>query len=322
VEPNYGHVKKGEQLAEYDGMPVFQVAEFTEKPDYRTAQTYTESGEYLWNANFFVWASETLMKQFHEFEPEMHAQFVELQEAIQRPDFREAVRAIYPRIKKTAVDYAVLEPSARAGRMAVISAAMEWSDIGSWATLTDAFPPDGNGNLLLGPALAEETKNTTIFVRNLDRKVVATIGVDGFAIVDTKDAASDAPPVWLGLDARECAELQYGACRWALLEQDLRDWACPARDSYCGATDAGHEGNGRRPGRGAPCGTGSRPRPPVRRTRRQAEAVCYRAAREGESQQGRLQVPRRRTRRQQVASAYPFRPQLPAQGGADRARLP
>ncbi|MHC5034969.1 MAG: mannose-1-phosphate guanylyltransferase, partial [Planctomycetota bacterium] len=143
VEPNYGHVKKGEQLAEYDGMPVFRVAGFTEKPEYRTAQAYTESGEYLWNANFFVWASETLMKQFQEFEPEMHAQFVELREAVEGPDFREAVRAIYPRIKKTAIDYAVLEPSARAGRMAVIPAAMEWSDIGSWATLTDAFPPDG-----------------------------------------------------------------------------------------------------------------------------------------------------------------------------------
>ncbi len=188
VETNYGHIRKGEVLAEHGGIPVYEVAEFTEKPDGRTAQKYTESGDYLWNANFFVWASETLMAQFEEFEPEMHDSFVALREAAGGADLREAIRQAYPGIKKIAIDYAVLEPAARAGRMAVIPAAMEWSDIGSWATLTDAFPADGQGNLFLAPVLSEETVNTTVFARNPDRKVIATIGLDGVVIVDTKDA--------------------------------------------------------------------------------------------------------------------------------------
>jgi len=188
VEADYGHVRKGEVLAEHEGVPVHQVAEFTEKPDARAAQRYTESGEYLWNANFFVWASETLMKQFEEFEPQMHESFLRLREAAEGADFRDAVRQVYPSIKKTAIDYAVLEPAARAGRMAVIPVAMEWSDIGSWATLTDAFPADADGNLFLAPVLAEDTVNTTVFARNPDRKVIATIGLDGVVIVDTKDA--------------------------------------------------------------------------------------------------------------------------------------
>lgn len=188
VETNYGHIRKGEVLADCDGVAVHKVAEFTEKPEYRLAQSYTESGEYLWNANFFVWASETLMRQFKEFEPEVFALLMELREALAGPDFREALRTVYPRIKKVAIDYAILEPTARAGKMAVIPVAMEWSDIGSWATLTDAYPADEDGNLLLGPALTEETTDTTILVRNPDRKIVATIGVDGLAIIDTKDA--------------------------------------------------------------------------------------------------------------------------------------
>ncbi|MGD2174771.1 MAG: sugar phosphate nucleotidyltransferase [Candidatus Brocadiaceae bacterium] len=188
VEPNYGHVRKGEELAQYDGVAVSKVAEFTEKPDYRTAERYTESGEYLWNANFFVWPSETLLKCFREYEPEMYEVLIELEEAIREEDTREAVRRIYPRLKKIAIDYAVLEPAAREGRMAVVPVAMEWSDIGSWATLTDAFPPDADGNLFLGPVLAEETADTTVFVKNSDRKVIATIGVEGLAVVDTRDA--------------------------------------------------------------------------------------------------------------------------------------
>ena len=188
VETNYGHIRKGQVLAECDGVPVHRVSEFVEKPEYRLAEGYMQSGEYLWNANFFVWTSETLMKQFERLEPEMHEMLAELKEALQGDDFRETLRTVYPRIKKVAIDYAILEPTAKAGRMAVIPVAMEWSDIGSWATLTDAYPPDADGNLLLGPTLTEETTNTTVVVRNPDRKVVATIGLDGMAIVDTGDA--------------------------------------------------------------------------------------------------------------------------------------
>jgi mannose-1-phosphate guanylyltransferase len=188
VETNYGHVRKGEVLAEYEGVSVCRVAEFTEKPDYPTAQRYTESGEYLWNANFFVWASETLMKCFRDYEPEMYEVLIELEEALRGDEPREAIRRIYPRLKKTAIDYAVLEPAARDGRMAVVPADMGWSDIGSWATLTDALPPDEGGNLFMGPVMAEDTGDTTVFVRNPDRRVVATIGLNGLVVVDTEDA--------------------------------------------------------------------------------------------------------------------------------------
>lgn len=188
VEPNYGHIKMGAELGEYDGVALHKVDAFTEKPDWPTAERYTSSGDYLWNANFFVWASETLLKQFREFEPEMHQTLMELEEAMVAGDSREALKTHYPRLKKVAVDYALLEPAARKGRMAVIPVAMKWSDIGSWATLTDAFPPDEDGNLLMGPVIAQETTDTTVFVKNPGRKIVATIGIEGLAIIETEDA--------------------------------------------------------------------------------------------------------------------------------------
>jgi mannose-1-phosphate guanylyltransferase len=188
VETNYGHVKKGEVLGEYEDTPVHKVADFTEKPDYPTAEEYTQSGQYLWNANFFMWHTRTMLAQFRQCEPELYAVLMELEEAIKQPDFRESLRNIYPRAKKVAIDYAVLEPAARAGKMAVVPVDMGWSDIGSWATLTDAFPPDEDGNLLMGPVLAEDTENCTVVCRNKDRKVIATVGLDGLAIVDTRDA--------------------------------------------------------------------------------------------------------------------------------------
>lgn len=188
VETGYGYIKQGDELGRYDDVPVHKVEAFTEKPDTRTAEEYVASGQYLWNANFFVWDSETLMKQFRKFEPEMYESLIELEESLKQADARETLREAYPRLKKVAIDYAVLEPAARAGNMAVIPVDMEWSDIGSWATLTDAFPPDENGNLLLAPVLAEATRNTTVLARNPDRKLIATIGLEDMVIVDTRDA--------------------------------------------------------------------------------------------------------------------------------------
>jgi len=187
VETNYGYVCMGERLGEWEGIGVHKVESFKEKPDAETARRYVESGSYLWNANFFVWRSGTLMEQFREFEPDMHAVFAEMLRARGSDDFQRVVRERYPTLKKLAIDYAVLEPASRLGRMAVVPVAMDWSDIGSWGTLTDAFPPDARGNLMMGPVVAEQTRNTTVCVVNPARKLVATIGLDGIAVVDTGD---------------------------------------------------------------------------------------------------------------------------------------
>lgn len=188
VETNYGHVKMGDALGEFGGMAVHAVDEFAEKPDLETARRYTESGQYLWNANFFVWRAGTLIEQFREFEPEMHATLMEILSARGTDWFPEVLEEKYPILKRIAIDYAVLEPAAARGRLAVVPVAMGWSDIGSWATLTDAFPPDEDGNLLIGPVLARDTKDSTIYVANPSRKLIAAIGVEGLAVVDTEDA--------------------------------------------------------------------------------------------------------------------------------------
>ncbi len=188
IETGYGHIKKGTNVGDYGGTNVYEVAEFTEKPDYPTAKEYTESGQYLWNANFFVWKSGTVMSQFKELEPEMYDKFEELLQARKDGNFAQVIQTVYPTIKKVAVDYALLEPAAAEGRMAVLPVDMGWSDIGNWSSITDAFPTNDEGNLLVGPTKTPGTENSTIYVKNPERKLVAAIGLDDIAIVDTKDA--------------------------------------------------------------------------------------------------------------------------------------
>jgi mannose-1-phosphate guanylyltransferase/mannose-6-phosphate isomerase len=80
------------------------------------------------------------------------------------------------------VDYAVME---KAARRAVVPAAFDWNDIGSWKAISDLDPGDDAGNRAIGPAVLVDSQNC--YVQSQGR-LVAAVGVHDLVIVDTGDA--------------------------------------------------------------------------------------------------------------------------------------
>jgi mannose-1-phosphate guanylyltransferase len=70
-------------------------------------------------------------------------------------------------------------------RAAVVPLAAGWSDVGSWASLHDALPKDANGNVTSGDVILESCRDTYVSARG---RLVAAIGLDGVAIVETEEA--------------------------------------------------------------------------------------------------------------------------------------
>src|SRR5262249_35789756 len=62
---------------------------------------------------------------------------------------------------------------------------MHWSDIGSWAAISQLVDADENGNRVFGKALLHETKNCYV---HLSERMISAVGVENLAIVDTPDA--------------------------------------------------------------------------------------------------------------------------------------
>jgi mannose-1-phosphate guanylyltransferase len=182
-ETGYGYIRKGEVLCQVKNEPVYAVQAFTEKPDLVRAEEYTTSGEYLWNSNMFVWRASTVLALFEGFEPEIYAGLKRIMEAVGTSDEAAAVEREYPQLKEIAVDNAIIEPT---DKVATLEGDIDWGDIGSWAALTDVLPADTQGNLLNGPVIALETRNTTAYA--LKDKVMALIGVEDLVVVDTADA--------------------------------------------------------------------------------------------------------------------------------------
>ena len=99
-----------------------------------------------------------------------------------------SIEEAWPGLEKIAIDHAVAEPAAAAGRVAVVPGGFGWDDVGDFRSLTDLLPADETGLRVLGdPAQVLARDSTGLVVPSGDR-VVAVLGLDDVVVVDTGDA--------------------------------------------------------------------------------------------------------------------------------------
>jgi mannose-1-phosphate guanylyltransferase len=192
AETGYGYLRIGDEV-----LPGLQrVVEFTEKPDLNRATSYVASGHHLWNASMFVWQVGVFLDELRSRQPAMHAGLMAIAGAWDRPDRDLVLGAVWPRLPRISVDYAVMESAAVAGRVGVVAGAFGWHDVGDHATVGDLLGErDGESNLVVNdskeafgeaPVLLASTGDTVVIPRS--GRLIAVQGVSGLIIVDTDDA--------------------------------------------------------------------------------------------------------------------------------------
>jgi len=95
--------------------------------------------------------------------------------------------AVWPTLEKVAIDYAVAEPAAAAGRVAVVPAAFGWDDVGDFAALAGLLPDDATLRVLgdAGQVLARDAEGVAVPGSG---RLLAVLGLDDVVVVDTPDA--------------------------------------------------------------------------------------------------------------------------------------
>ena len=63
-DTGYGYIQ---YLDEGQSNNIYKVKTFTEKPTLEIAQTFLDSGDFLWNAGIFVWSGSTIRNAFKEY---------------------------------------------------------------------------------------------------------------------------------------------------------------------------------------------------------------------------------------------------------------
>lgn len=186
----FGYIQSGGAV-DIPGAPDAQlVRSFVEKPDRATAERYLAAGGFLWNAGMFIARADRLLDQLRESEPALVAGLEELAAAWDDPAARgPAVDRIWPGLRKIAIDYAVAEPAATAGRMVVVPGAFDWDDVGDFAAIAKLQSGDRKSDLVI---LGENARvladaSSGIVVGQTDR-IISLVGVQDIVVVDTPDA--------------------------------------------------------------------------------------------------------------------------------------
>ncbi len=185
AETGYGYIKRGESQQESG----YKVAEFVEKPDLSTAESYLQTGDYYWNSGMFLFKASRYLAELKAHRPDILASCEKAMSAVESDlDFIRINKEAFEACPDDSVDYAVMEPlCAVEGSNDVVVVPMDcgWSDVGSWSALWEVSEKDDNGNAFKGDVIDVDTKNTLVHATD---KLVATVGLEDIAIVETKDA--------------------------------------------------------------------------------------------------------------------------------------
>ncbi|MFT4154146.1 mannose-1-phosphate guanylyltransferase [Parafilimonas sp.] len=181
--PNTGYGYIQYDLNSLQDENVYEVKTFTEKPDLKLAQTFLESGDFLWNAGIFIWMAKDVIAAFEQFQPEMHELFLAEKDNFNRPEEKKALARIYPLCVSISIDYAIME---KTENVYVIPADFGWSDLGTWNSAYTNLEKDEKGNAITGEhVIAFDVTNT--MVSSHDDKLLVLQGLEDFIVVDTKD---------------------------------------------------------------------------------------------------------------------------------------
>lgn len=170
AETGYGYIRKSDELTN----GCFSVESFIEKPDVLLARKFIENDDWLWNMGIYLLTIETFLEEIKLHVPSLY-RFMNVE--THHEDY------VFSSLSSLSIDHGIIEKTTRLITTEVTDTS--WSDIGTWESLYDYLDKDSNQNVLIGPVVQIDTKNSLVFA---EKKVISTLGLDNLIIVDTDDA--------------------------------------------------------------------------------------------------------------------------------------
>ena len=165
-----------------------RVERFVEKPTPAIADVLIERGA-LWNTGIFVWGARVVLEELEQHTAELQFGLPKLA-AGEMEQFAELVSSV-------SIDRGLLE---RSGNVVVLPVAMEWDDVGTWASLRRVRELDDTGNGVMGEVHCVDCSGNVI---HADGNCVVAYGIsgmivvsiDGLTFVTTQDRATELGPL-------------------------------------------------------------------------------------------------------------------------------
>lgn len=163
-----------------DSNPIKKVNQFREKPDYETAKSFMEAGNFLWNGGIFIWSVKAITEAFEKFQPQMNALFQLGVESYNTTNEKKFIDQNYANAENISIDYAVME---KAKNVYVLPATFDWNDLGTWGQLHEKLDKDKYNNGVINAKVVMENASNNI-VRSDANKIIVIDGLHDYIIVD------------------------------------------------------------------------------------------------------------------------------------------
>ncbi len=180
----YGYIQRDAALPGRQGVSVFRVKKFHEKPPSELAEQFVAHGDFFWNSGIFVWKSATILGALQEQRPAIAAAVQRIANAWATGEREAVLRREYESMERESIDFAVMQDAFRlksVKEVLVIQAPFRWDDVGSWLALERMHPQDADGNTVLATHIGEKTDNCVI--ASDPNHLIATFGVDNLLII-------------------------------------------------------------------------------------------------------------------------------------------
>lgn len=181
-ETGFGYIEKGKILEKNGSFELFETKRFVEKPDLKTAQKYLKSGNFFWNTAMYAFTISSMVEKFQSYIPDTHRRLLVIKDSIEKGNFVKTLVHEYPEMDKIDFAYSIVEND---DRIAAIPLALDWSDVGSWASLKDTLVSNSKDHFVRGEHVDFGSENLLVYG---SKKIIATVGLKDLIIVDTEDA--------------------------------------------------------------------------------------------------------------------------------------
>ncbi len=175
----YGYIEAGEPISGR----VFRVRRFVEKPTEEKAKAFLAQGGFYWNSGMFVFQARRYLDELGRYQPQMlDAVRAAVDKAVPDLGFLRLDRDAFCAAPSDSVDYAVMERTASG---AMVRAAFDWSDVGSWSALWDVGAKDPARNVVRGDVALRDAAGCYV---HADGRHVSVLGARDLVVVETDDA--------------------------------------------------------------------------------------------------------------------------------------
>ncbi|MFH1889999.1 MAG: sugar phosphate nucleotidyltransferase [Candidatus Kuenenbacteria bacterium] len=168
---NLGWINVGQKAGEIGDVDYFEFKGWKYKPGQDECDEMFKSGDYFWNPGYFISSVDFLLDKYKKLAPQII-------EKIRQGDYEKIEPVHFDKVIAEKIDHS---------EAVVLKTNMGWSDPGTLYALKEALQKNQYENVTQGKVFNLYSKDCLVY--NLEnKKLVATVGLEGIVVVNTKDA--------------------------------------------------------------------------------------------------------------------------------------